>query len=359
MTRAYRSGRIAGCALVCALWLSVPPAFAGGKAKPADAGTQAVIAAAARPDAPPKPPAVPDKNGAPAANDKTGAVAGTGQVFNVPRKSVPPASANSDSAIKPRVTESQKDFCNLVWGCGLIVPPGYCPDPVFVEKPRFTFDSTRCQEARTLNARGVGPGHPLYGFNLYRFLGMEYRVLYTVEDELPISQERLAYLLADLPLAAHLVSHFMNEPYTAEYIDGAHTHFKGTKGKRLRGDATLISGSSDEKHLFYFGYGVATVAWWTLKGPALMDFSYYPKPDNGKVLKYRMKLLVFPGNGVINSIMNLGLFKKVVLGKVREVLQDITGTATKLAAGGSKDILAGKDWTAEEKAKIDVFLKLP
>jgi len=59
-----------------------------------------------------------------------------------------------------------------------------------------------------------------------------------------VSNERFAYLLADLPLSARLVSHFMNEPYTAEYIDPQRTHFKGTKGKRLRGDAALISGSS-------------------------------------------------------------------------------------------------------------------
>ena len=57
--------------------------------------------------------------------------------------------------------------------------------------------------------------------------------------------------------------------------------------------------------------------------------------------------------------MNLGLFKKVVLGKVKEVLQDITGTATKLAAGGDKDILASKDWTPDEKKKIADFLRLP
>lgn len=270
-----------------------------------------------------------------------------------------PAPEPDKTDAKPRVTDSQRDYCNLVWGCGLPMPPGYCPNPAKVEKPRFTFDSTRCQEARTLNSRGVGPSHPMVGFKLYRFLGMEYRVLYTIEDELPISLERLAYLLMDLPLAARLVSHFMKEPYTAEYIDPQHTHFQGTKGKRLKGDATLISGSSDERRLFYFGYGVATVAWWTLKGPALIDFNYAQKPDNAKVLRYKMRLLVFPGNGVINSIMNLGLFRKVVFAKVKEVLLDITGTAAKLATVGGKDILGSKDWTAEEKKKIEEFLRLP
>jgi len=46
-----------------------------------------------------------------------------------------------------------------------------------------------------------------------------------------------------------------------------------------------------------------------------MDFSYVNAPGKEKVLKYKMKLLVFPGNGIINGIMNLGLFKKVVLAR--------------------------------------------
>lgn len=269
------------------------------------------------------------------------------------------AAASDKAKPKPKIKEAQRDFCNFVRGCGLPEPKGYCPDPSLLEKPDFEYDSIRCQEGRTLNARGVGPGHPLYGWNLYRFLGMEYRILYTVEDELPISEERMAYLLGDLPLSARLVSHFMKEPYTAEYLDAQRTHFKGTKGKHLRGDATLISGSSAEKRLFYFGYGIATVAWWTLRGPALMEFSYAPAPGKPKVLRYRMRLLVFPGNGVINGIMNLGLFRKVVLGKVKGVLLDITGTARKLSAGGAAEILKSKDWTPDEKRKIAEILKLP
>jgi hypothetical protein len=277
-----------------------------------------------------------------------------------PATSKPAAPAAAKPAPPPKVTESQKDFCNIVRGCGLPEPDGYCPDAKFIPKPDFKYDSTRCLEARLLNTRGVTPGHPLYGYKLFRFLGMEYRTIYNIEDQLTISQERLAYLLADLPLAARLISHFQNEPYTAEYIDAERRQFKGTKGKRLKGDASLISGSSEEKRLFYFGYGVATVAWWTLKGPALMDFNYAPDPAKPKTLKYKMKLLVFPGNGVINGIMNMGLFRKVVLSKVKEVLMDISETAKKLAApGGEAAIKARKDWSPEEKKKIEEFLKLP
>jgi hypothetical protein len=298
-----------------------------------------------------KPPTEAGAMAAPAAAEAPrGGQAGSAQEVRTAKPAAP---------AKARIPETQKDFCNFLRGCALPVPTGYCPDPAALEKPKFVYDSARCQEGRTLNARGVGPGHPLVGYNLYRFLGMEYRIIYTVEDELPISEARLAYLLADLPLSARLVSHFQKEAYTAEYTDAQRTHFKGTKGKRLKGDASLISGSTDEKRLFYFGYGVATLAWWTLRGPVLMEFSYAPASPGAQVLKYRMKLLVFPGNGMINGIMNLGLFKKVTLGKVREVLADITESSQKLAGGRAAEILSSKDWTGEEKKKVEAFLKLP
>lgn len=282
-----------------------------------------------------------------------GCLAASAQQAN-PRPTAPAVKAPGN-----RISDGQIDFCHIVRGCGIPEPPGYCPAQSELPKAAFTWDSTRCQEARLLNSRGVTPTHPIVGFKLYRFLGMEYRVLYTVEDNIPISEARLAYLLGDLPLAARLVSHYRKDPYTADYIDADRKAFKGSKGKRLRGEARLVSGDTKEKRLFYFGIGVAEVALWKLRGPALMDFTYGRDPNPAKGVNYKMKLLVFPGNGVINSIMNLGLFRKVVLGKIKEVLVDITESAKLLAAGGGKDLLQRKDWTAEEKRKIEEFLKLP
>jgi hypothetical protein len=89
-----------------------------------------------------------------------------------------------------------------------------------------------------------------------------------------------------------------------------------------------------------------------------MDFVYWPVPEKKK-LAYHMKLLVFPGNGIINKIMNLGLFKNIVYGKIREVLVDITQTARQLQQTGGKDLLQNSQWTPEEKKKIEAFLKLP
>ena len=91
----------------------------------------------------------------------------------------------------------------------------------------------------------------------------------------------------------------------------------------------------------------------------MMDFTYGPGRGNAPRVGYAMKLLVFPGNGFINTIMNLGLFRRVVIGKVREVLKDITETARRLSQTGGKDLLLDAQWTPEEKKKIEAFLKLP
>ncbi len=268
------------------------------------------------------------------------------------------ADANSKKE-PPRISEGQRDFCQLVMACQLPMPKNYCPDSSALGPQRFSYDSARCLEARQLTERGVGPDHPRVGYRLYRFLGMEYRVIYTVEDEIPISSARLNYLLQDLPLSAKLISVYRKQPYSAKYTDERHKSFTGVKGKHLRGEATLISGSVEEKQLFYFGTGIAEVAWWILKGPALMDFKYTSKPGDPKSVQYTMKVLVFPGNGFINSIMNLGLFRKIVLGKIKEMLLDITETAKDLAQDGGKSALKGDAFTADEKNKIAEFLNLP
>ncbi len=273
------------------------------------------------------------------------------------RSATPNTAPRANTQVSITLSEGQRDYCQFIWHCGLPKQATYCPDSTALGKSNFSYDSTRCAEGRLLNQRGIGPDNPTVGYKLYRFLGMEYRVIYIIEDFVPISEKRLEYLLSDLPFAAKLVSYFQTEQYTAVYVDTTHNFFKGTKGKRLSGEARFISGNFTEKRLFYFGQGVAEIAWWKLKGPALLEFSYYRDPQKG--LYYKMKILVFPGNGVINGIMNLGLFKKIVDGKIHDVLLDITSSAQKLANGGADSLRKDPQWSLEDKMKIDSLLKLP
>lgn len=263
----------------------------------------------------------------------------------------------ADKSTSIVLTPALTDYCRLLYGCGLEIPEGTCPSQKELGKAPFDYDDERCSEAREFNRRGITPSHPTWGFKLYRFLGFEYRVTYEVTDTLPISRQRLEYLVGEIPLAARLVSHYQQEPYTAEYIDFGRTHFRGTNGKRLRGEARKITGGYEERRLYYLGSGTAEWGPWKLYGPAMMDFSYWETGKPGK-LGYRVKILVFPGNGMVNSIMNLGIFRNLVQGKITGVLEDISGAAAKLEKSGGKDLKDGA-WTAEEKKKIQALLALP
>ncbi len=260
------------------------------------------------------------------------------------------------------ITPALRDYCKLLYACGLKMPPGTCPAPRELGAPApFGPTSARCREAQELEARGLRTTHPEYGFRLYRFLGFEYRVDYAISDTLPISRARFEYLLNDIPLAARLVAHYRKTPYEAAYTNPQRTHFKGSKGPRLRGEARLISGSFPEGRLIYLGSGVAEVAFWTLVGPAMMDFRYRELPATAGTderLVYDLKVVVFPGNGVINSIMNMGIFRNVVTGKVQDVLTDITETARLLEADQGKQLTGNPQWSATERKKIEVLLQL-
>jgi hypothetical protein len=255
------------------------------------------------------------------------------------------------------MTPGLQDYCRLLYGCNLKVPQGACPSPEVVGKGSIKYDNERCSEAREFSRRGIGPDHPNWGYRLYRFLGYEYRVEYEINDTLPISRARLEYLISDVPLAAKLISHYQKNPYTAEYIDNARTHFKGTNGKRMRGQAQMISGGYSEMQLFYLGSG--TVEWgpWTLYGPAMLDFKYWEIPG-GKKVGYKIKVLVFPGNGMVNTIMNLGLFRNLVTGKIEGVLTDISETAQKLQKTGGKDLTQSAQFSGD-KQKIQTLLLIP
>jgi hypothetical protein len=258
------------------------------------------------------------------------------------------------------ITPALRDYCGIVYACGLRVSPGTCPAPKDLGPPApFSPEGERCTEARELTRRGIGPDHPRWGFRLYRLLGFEYRVTYEIFDTLPISRERLEYLLADVPLAARLVTHYQDEPYTAVYTDTERNHFKGTNGKHMRGEARILTGSFAEGRLFYLGNGVAEWGFWTLAGPAMLDFAYWEVPGKEKRIGYKIKVVVFPGNGVINTIMNLGVFRNLVHKKISGVLGDISETARKLQATGGKDLKQDATWTAAERRKIDSLLGLP
>jgi hypothetical protein len=247
------------------------------------------------------------------------------------------------------------ELCGLLQRCGLRVDQGFCPPAISGGVKGVVYDGARCAEARDLRSRGVLPTDPV-GSRLYRLLGRRYRASYTVDDRVRLAEAQLMFLMSDLPLAARLLTHFQKRPYEVRYLDAARTRFWGRKGDALTGEAQLVAGGLPERRLVYFGRGVSKVAFWRLGGNGFIQFEFQPA---SKGVAYRLKLIASPDSGIINAIMNTGLFKRVVHGHMREVLEDITEAAEKLAGGGDAAIQGSPDWSAEEKAKIAAFLQLP
>jgi hypothetical protein len=247
-------------------------------------------------------------------------------------------------------------YCGLMRGCGLAAPAGWCSEEDLRGVKGVRYDETRCRDARELHARGVR-GDDLPGYRLYSFLGHRYRVEYAVSGEVALSASRLAYLMSELPFAARLLTRFQGTPYSAEYLDPSHRRFKGNKGTKLQGEADLVSGSAQEGTVWYFGLGASKVGPWRLRGRSLMRFEFAPADADARKVAYKVRIVTTPTNAMLNALMNLGMFKSIVNGEIREMVEDVTEASRKLDAQGASG--PGGDWSPEEKEKLAALLRLP
>lgn len=249
-------------------------------------------------------------------------------------------------------------YCGLMRGCGLPVPDGWCNEEASKGVKGLKYDEAACKDARELHARGVR-NDDLDGYRLYAFLGHRYRVEYAVSGEVALSAARLTYLMSELPLAARLLTRFQGTRYAAEYLDEGHRRFKGNKGSKLSGEADLLSGAPQEGLVWYFGVGASKVGPWRLRGRSLMRFEFAPAGGDMRRVAYKVRIVTTPANAVLNALMNMGLFKSIVNGEIREMVEDVTEASRKLDAQGPAVVRSGADWTTEEKAKLEALLRLP
>jgi hypothetical protein len=218
------------------------------------------------------------------------------------------------------------------------------------------YNAKRCGEAKNLVEEGVSTSTFL-GQKLYGFLGQKYRVDYTISDSLPIKMAWFEYLLNDIPLAAKIINACQGTKYTAMYLDGDQKkYWRGNNGRNLSGEATLIAGSIGEKKLIYFGFGIVKILKWKLKGQVLFDYKY--REVQGMPIPFDLNILVFPGGAVVNAIMNMGMFKRVVKNKILEVFKDITDSAQEISKMSNEELMEKYKWTEEDKVKLKELLAL-
>jgi hypothetical protein len=250
--------------------------------------------------------------------------------------------------------EARLEFCSLLRRCGLPAPEA-CTEALSNGAPGVDYDEERCGPARQLSRDGVDPAQPS-SFRLYRFLGERYQVVYRLEGQVPLSQARLTYLLEDLPLAAKLLTHFQKTRYEASYLSPPpdRRRFRGRRGDNLEGDATLVAGSPADKRLVYFGRGSSRIGPWKMRGLGLVELRYAAEAKGGT--RYEIEVVAAPVNAFVNLVMKTGVFRRILLGHVREILDDVSEAAAKLEKQGVAD---GAPFTAQQKDSIAVLLRLP
>jgi hypothetical protein len=248
-------------------------------------------------------------------------------------------------------------YCGLMRACGLDAPQGWCSEEASRGVEGLRYDEARCKDARELRGRGVR-NDDLPGYRLYAFLGHRYRVEYAVKGEVAVSAARLSYLMSELPLAARLLTDLQGTHYTAEYLDEGRRRFRGSKGSQLQGQADLVSGSPQEGTVWYFGDGTSKVGPWKLRGRSLMRFAFSPAGADGRRIAYEVRIVTTPSSGFLNALMNMGLFKSIVNGEIREMVEDVTEASRKLDARAPV-LRASADWSAADKDKLEALLRLP
>jgi hypothetical protein len=250
-----------------------------------------------------------------------------------------------------------RELCGIVLGCRLPAAALACPAALAGGVKGVEYDDRRCEAPRALVRRGVAPDAPRHD-GVFRFLGRRYQVAYDVSGDLPLSPARLADLVEDLPLAARLLTHFQGVAYSAEYLDADRSRLKASRAGTLTAQADVVSGSTGEGVLYYYGSGTSQLGPWKLRGQALVEVRYEPAPS-GRGLRYRIRIRSAPANAFINAFMNLWLFKYLLRGKVEEVLRDITQASAKLDRQGLAGLGAAAGWSEDEKRRIAALLAPP
>lgn len=217
----------------------------------------------------------------------------------------------------------QRAMCALLKACQLSYQASTCTEALSEPVKSVTYDSTYCGWVRGFERRGIVPDGKLT-YELYRYMGTKYRVHYAVADTLDVPFAALDHLVGNIPLTAKLINQFRGTEYTAEYPNpGDSTFFRGSNGGNLTGQATLVWARPDHRERIYYGVGRVKVLSWAMRGNVIIEMKAWPHAADPRRSVYTLRFTMFPVSGFINSVMNLGVFRSVALGKIQDILTDI------------------------------------
>jgi hypothetical protein len=205
--------------------------------------------------------------------------------------------------------------------------------------PDIKYDAEFCAPYLELIRRGLKVSDPK-SYDIFRYMGRQYRVTYKLNGKLPISKEIMIYLFDNMEFTAQLVNAYRKTKYTIKYDTPDKKYFSGDNGDNLSGNFVWLlsdsAGVGPGMHHLFFGRGRTKILAWQLHGTAtaLLDLKEIGKDS----VAYEFRAIVSPSGAVLNSIMNLGVFNNVVKGKIQDIIDDINKAAAEFAKGNRKPI---------------------
>jgi hypothetical protein len=205
--------------------------------------------------------------------------------------------------------------------------------------PDIKYNAEFCAPYVELKRRGLRTDDPRT-FDLFRYMGRQYRVTFKLNGNLPVSKEIMIYLFENMEFTAQLVNAYRKTKYTITYDTPDKKYFSGDNGDNLSGNFIWLlndsAGIDPGMHHVFFGRGRTKVLAWKLHGTAtaILDL----KEINKNSVAYEFRAIVSPSGAVLNSIMNLGIFNKVVNGLIRGIINDIEKAASEFSNGNRKSI---------------------
>ena len=208
--------------------------------------------------------------------------------------------------------------------------------------PHHKYDKEFCGVFKEVEKRGFLPDpNVTMAAEVYARLGRRYRAIYVNEGTLPLNESVIKYLFDNMPFTAQLINAYLDENYTLEYTHPNRRFFNGSNGRSLSGEFYWALQDSAGKRLgmrnLFFGYGHAHVLKWQLHGTAIAYLDMDPLPGNK--LKYKLTAIVFPANSVLNSIMQMKVFRSVVNSKIDQIVDDVKKSSKMYFSGNKEPML--------------------
>lgn len=219
---------------------------------------------------------------------------------------------------------------------------------------KVKYDAGFCAPYHELVKRGISTDmKTAYSPEIFARLGRKYRVIYENKGELPLDENVISYLFDNMPFTAQLINAYLESGYILEYTHPNRRYFNGSNGRSLSGEFYWALQDSAGQKLglrnVFFGYGHAKVLRWSLSGTAIAYLDMDPIPN--RKLEYKLTAIVFPGNSVLNSIMQMDVFKTVVNDKIDHIVSDIKKSSGQYFSGNKEPMLKSANLKSSENVQ--------